>query len=146
LEQLVGAAEEALDRGLAPAAAARTGKAAPAWSTEQYETIVRLLVDSPGGSVSRRVLHKKLGKDGPAAIRSLVDYNILQLQFQVRTSTPERSPRLGAPRGRRLQVFVAAGGAADLIAMREWVAEEAADEDEAAGEDFGDGSDSEADP
>ena len=56
----------------------------PAWTTEQFKAVLRLIATTPYHAVRQRELKQALGSSGTAALKSMVEYNLLA----VRTASP----------------------------------------------------------
>jgi hypothetical protein len=118
LQELLIAARDSLACGLAPAAAAVPAKEAPRWTSEQFQGIVKSIVASPGGSVPRSDIYKMLGEEGPAVLRSLVDYKILALRLPS-SSAEDLDPTMVA--AAEYDILVCPRAASDLVIMNRWV-------------------------
>ena len=61
-----------------------TPSSPPAWTTEQFKAVLRLIATTPYHAVRQRELKQALGSSGTAALKSMVEYNLLA----VRTASP----------------------------------------------------------
>lgn len=71
-----------VDEGTYPSSSCSRYGRPPAWSTEQYRTVLRHIATTPHHAVRRRDLARVLGSDGAAVLRSLVEYGLLTVRPQ----------------------------------------------------------------
>lgn len=78
LEVIVESSRSTVQAGLVPSAVpTRASCSPPAWTAEQFKTVLRVIATSPYKAVQWWELKKALRSDGAAALKSLVEHEML---------------------------------------------------------------------
>jgi len=79
VEAIVDLSLIAVKEGLAPSSLLPRASP-PAWTTEQYKSVLRLIAKTRHNAVRQGEVIKELGSDGDAALKSMVQYNLLAVR------------------------------------------------------------------
>jgi len=81
LDAIAGLSLIAVEAGLSPSLLSPRASL-PAWTTEQYKTVLRLIAKARHNAVRQDQVIKELGRDGGTALKSMVQYNLLAVRTQ----------------------------------------------------------------